>query len=79
MVQEVESSDDKAVIKAFEDSKGNYGARKLKIELAKIDIILSRRKIRQIMIRNALVSTYTVLQYKPAKSTSNEQKIDNIL
>jgi transposase InsO family protein len=76
---EVESSEDKAVIQAFEDSKGNYGARKLKIELAKIDIILSRRKIRQIMVRNALVSTYTVLQYKPAKSTSNEQKIENIL
>lgn len=79
IMKEVESSDDKAVIKAFADSKGNYGARKLKIELAKLDIILSRRKIRQIMIRNALVSTYTVLQYKPAKSTSNEQKIDNIL
>jgi transposase InsO family protein len=76
---EDETSDDEAVIKAFDDSKGNYGARKLKIELAKTGMILSRRKIRQIMIKNALVSTYTVLQYKPKKSTSNEQKIENIL
>jgi transposase InsO family protein len=79
IVKEEESSEDQAVIQAFEDSRGNYGARKLKIELAKLDIILSRQKIRQIMIKNALVSTYTVLQYKPTKSTSNEQKIDNIL
>ena len=76
---EDETNDDEAVIKAFDDSKGNYGARKLKIELAKIGLILSRQKIRKIMIKNALVSSYTVLQYKPTKSTSNEQKIENIL
>jgi len=70
---------DEAVIQAFEASKGNYGARKLKVELAKLGIILSRRKIRQIMVRNALVSTYTVLQYKPAKSTSNLHKTLNIV
>jgi len=76
---EDETNDDEAVIKAFDDSKGNYGARKLKIELAKIGLILSRQKIRKIMIKNALVSSYTVLQYKATKSTSNEQKIENIL
>jgi len=76
---EDETNDDEVVIKAFDDSKGNYGARKIKIELAKTGLILSRQKIRKIMIKNALVSAYTVLQYKPTKSTSNEQKIENIL
>lgn len=70
---------DKAVNKAFLDSDSNYGARKLKKELAKIDIRLSRRKIRSIMVKNALVSSYTVLQYKPPKSTPSEQKVENIL
>lgn len=70
---------DKAVIQEFEDSDGRYGARKLKNELFKKNIILSRRKIRQIMIRNALVSSYTILQYKPTKSSSNEQKVENVV
>lgn len=74
-----ESKEDNAVIQAFNDSKGIYGARKLKVELSKIGIFLSRRKIRQIMVKNALNSSYTVLQYKPTKSTPNEQKIENIL
>jgi transposase InsO family protein len=77
--REDETDYDKAVIKAFLDSDGNYGARKLKIELTKIDIQLSRRKIRSIMVKNALVSNYTVLQYKPPKSTPSEQKAENIL
>ena len=53
IVKEEESSEVQAVIQAFEDPRGNYGARKLKIELAKLDIILSRQKIRQIMNKNA--------------------------
>ncbi|MDG0889669.1 hypothetical protein P5915_09810, partial [Acholeplasma manati] len=60
---EIETDEDKLVIEIFEASKGHYGA----------------RKIRQIMMRNALVSSYTVSQYKPVKSTPNEQKIENIV
>lgn len=76
---EIETDEDKLVIEIFEASKGHYGARKIKVELQKRGLILSRRKIRQIMMRNALVSSYTVSQYKPVKSTPNEQKIENIV
>lgn len=77
--REDETNYDKVVIKAFMETDSNYGARKLKKELANIDIQLSRRKIRIIMIKNALISSYTVLQYKPPKSAPSEQKTENIL
>ena len=55
------------------------GQENSKKELAKIGIILSRRKVKTIMVKNALVSSYTVLQYKQPKSTPSEQKADNIV
>lgn len=70
---------EEAVVQIFEESEGRYGARKIKNELFKKDIILSRRKIRRIMQKNALVSSYTILQYKPTKTSSNEQKVENIV
>ena len=76
---EIETNEDKLVIEIFETSKGHYGARKIKVELLKQGIIMSRKKIRQIMVRNALVSSYTVSQFKPEKTTPNEQKIENIV
>ena len=53
-----------AIISIFRESKNNYGTRKIKIELAKQNIVVSRRKIREIMNKYRLISNYTVKQYK---------------
>ena len=68
-----------AIISIFRESKNNYGTRKIKIELAKQNIVASRRKIREIMNKYRLISNYTVKQYKVHKSKCNEEKIDNIV
>lgn len=38
-----------AIISIFRDSKNNYVSRKIKIELKKLNIVASRRKIKGIM------------------------------
>ena len=63
----------------FKKSRNNYGSRKIKKELEKKDKIVSRRRIARIMKSNALVSNYTVAQYKVMKSKCNEEKVENIL
>jgi len=68
-----------AIISIFRESKNNYGTRKIKVELAKQDIVASRRKIREIMNKYRLISNYTVKQYKVYKSKCNEEKIDNVV
>jgi transposase InsO family protein len=67
------------VIEIFRTSRNNYGSRKIKFELAKQGYCVSRRRICRIMRENGLVSVYTVAQFKPQKSTSNEDKIRNEL
>ena len=61
----------------FRKSKNAYGSRKIKVELEKQKIIVSRRKICRIMKKHALVSSYTVKQYKVEKTTCNNKKINN--
>ena len=68
-----------AVIAEFRASKNNYGSRKIKRELAKQNIVASRRKIRQIMDKYRLVSNYTIKQYKVHKTSCNEYKTENIV
>lgn len=67
------------VIDIFKASRNNYGTRKIKVELKKAGYIVSRRKIGRIMKQNALVSNYTVAQYKPHVDKCNESKITNEL
>ncbi|WP_424526671.1 IS3 family transposase [Spiroplasma endosymbiont of Glossina fuscipes fuscipes] len=67
------------VISAFKESYKVYGARKIKIILARKNIILSRQKIRRIMAINNLVSKYTKLKYRNHKSPVNNDQISNIL
>lgn len=67
------------VVKIFHDSRNNYGSRKIKVELAKTGQQVSRRRIRRIMIKNGLVSNYTVKQYKVQKSTCNNAKVKNMV
>jgi transposase InsO family protein len=68
-----------AVIEIFRGSKNNYGARKIKEELRKRDIVASRRKIRQIMNKYRLISNYTVKQFKVHKSSCNKDEVGNIV
>ena len=66
-----------AIKEIFKASRNNYGTRKIKVELVKIGFIVSRRKIGRIMAKNALVSNYTVKQFKSNKSKVNEDEIEN--
>ena len=61
----------------FRKSKNAYGSRKIKVELENKDIVVSRRKICRIMKKHALVSSYTVKQYKVEKNTCNNKKVTN--
>ena len=68
-----------AVIDIFKASRNNYGTRKIKQELSKRDMIVSRRRISRIMKQEGLVSTYTTAQFRPQKDTCNESKIANVV
>lgn len=63
----------------FKASRNNYGTRKIKEELQKKELTVSRRRIGRIMQEQGLVSNYTVAQYKPAKSKVNEEPVKNEL
>src|SRR5699024_9533059 len=62
------------IVKIFKDSRNIYGKRKLKVELAKLGLQVSRRRSGQIMKEPSLVSEYTVDQYKPMKLARNESE-----
>ena len=49
------------VIDVFQASRQNYGTRKIKVELQKRGLVVSRRRIGRIMQEQGLVSTYTSL------------------
>lgn len=56
-----------------------YGTRKLKVELAKCNHTVSRRRIARIMRLDGLVSAYTIKKYRPFKDTVNNEKQPNIV
>jgi len=68
-----------AIIDIFKASRNNYGTRKIKVELAKRDYHISRRRIGRIMKQEGLVSSYTVAQYKPHASKCNESDVANLV
>ena len=68
-----------AVITIFRESRHNYGTRKIKVELAKIAYMVSRRKISKIMSKYGLVSNYTIKQFKVHKVTCNNENVVNIV
>ena len=75
--RKIDSELENAVIEIFKKSRNNYGSRKIKIELAKRNIIASKRRIRRIMDKYGLVSNYTIKQFKVHKTSCNEEKIEN--
>lgn len=74
-----ESSLINSIKEIFRVSRNNYGTRKIKRELAKDGIIVSRRRIGRIMKEQGLVSNYTVAQFKPHVAKCNEDKIENVV
>ena len=68
-----------AIIDIFKASRNNYGTRKIKQELAKVDLLASRRRIGRIMKAEGLVSTYTTVQFHPQKDCCNESKTENVV
>ena len=71
----------KDIERIFKASRNNYGTRKIKKELTKLaePKQVSRRRIGRLMSEMGLVSNYTVAQFKPHKSSSNEAPIKNEL
>jgi transposase InsO family protein len=67
------------ILKIFKESRNNYGQRKIKKELAKSNIIASRRRISRVMRNYGLVSNYTKKQYKKHNNKVNNDNIINEL
>lgn len=70
---------EEAVTEEFNRSHKNYGTRKIKAALAKRDILISRRKIGQIMNRRGLKSNYTKANYRKHTSSVNHSDTGNTL
>lgn len=75
----IDDSVEKAIVKIFESNRRVYGTRKIKVELKKQGMVVSRRRIGRLMKKNGLVSVYAVAQYKVHKTTCNESQIQNQL
>lgn len=67
------------VAAAFEESRGRYGARKIKASLARMGIVLSRRRIGRIMKGKGLISVYADAKFKPSCSSADEADAPNIV
>jgi len=63
----------------FKRSRNNYGTRKIKKELGKLNYQVSRRRISRIMKENGLVSNYTVAQFKVHPAACNQSPTPNIV
>lgn len=67
------------IVDIFQASRQNYGTRKIKVELEKLELTVSRRRIGRIMKEQGLVSSYTVAQYRPYTMGCNDSKQANVL
>ncbi len=67
------------IIEIFHASRKNYGTRKIKYELKKLEKTASRRRISKIMKEQGLVSSYTIAQFKPQSKDTNESEQKNEL
>jgi len=63
----------------FDYSQATYGARKIKQELMKNGLIVSRRKISNLMLQSGLVSVYTKLKKPKPKGRPIEAEVDNLV
>lgn len=58
--QTSDTSVENAVVQIFEDNQQVYGTRKINVELKKLHIVASWRRIGRLQKKNGLVSVYTV-------------------
>ncbi|ABW17719.1 Integrase catalytic region [Alkaliphilus oremlandii OhILAs] len=65
--------------KIFQESRSNYGTRKIKAVLRDNGYQVSRRRIGRIMKQEGLVSKYTVAQFRPYADKCNESQIENLV
>lgn len=68
-----------SVVEAFYDNRQSYGTRRLKKSLQDKNIQLSRKKIKQIMTKFNLHSTYTLAYFKVYSGSSNQSLTPNKL
>lgn len=68
-----------AIVEIFNQSRRNYGTRKIKLELAKRGQQVSRRRIGRIMKQKGLISSYTIAQFKPHIAKCNEDTTQNVV
>lgn len=74
-----ESDLKKEIAGIFEASRKTYGTRRIKVELAKREHTVSRRRIGRIMREQGLISKYTRAKFKTAKDKCNEDEQKNIV
>ena len=67
------------IIDIFKKSRNNYGTRKIRMELKKENLQVSRRRISRIMKQEGLISSYTVANFKPQPTPCNEDNTANLL
>ncbi|REH76011.1 hypothetical protein DOS74_02270 [Staphylococcus felis] len=67
------------IIEIFNSNRKCFGTRRIKNELIKNGLNISRRRIGRIMKANKLVSSYTTSKYKSFPSRSSEREINNEL
>lgn len=78
-IQKDESELVAKIVNIFKTSRNNYGTRKIKVELSKEGLQISKRRIGRIMKQEGLVSKYTVAQFKPHVDKCNESKVANLV
>lgn len=67
------------VAAAFGESRGRYGAGKIKASLARRGIVLGRRRIGRIMKGRGLVGAYADAKFKPSRSSADEADVPDIV
>ena len=77
--KKLDSKLENEIIMIFENSRNNYGARKIKVVLNKTGYNVSRKRIRNIMLKFGLISKYTIKNFRNYKARYNEEEIDNIV
>ncbi|HCV5886046.1 TPA: IS3 family transposase [Staphylococcus aureus] len=68
---------EKTIVSTFNSNRKSFGTRRIKNELNKLGIIVSRRKIGRIMKKYNLISVYTKAKYKNHQKEINEKLIKN--
>ena len=67
------------VLAVHAESKGRYGARKVKASLERRGVVASRRRISRIMRENGLSSAYGRKRFKAHPGKPNEAELPNVL